>query len=604
MNIKKQFTRRTIQTNKRPARPPHQTLPERERRLIAKLKTHKTMQKKKTTDHKNLKIIAVGGFEKIGKNCIGVEYDQDIILIDLGFAFPSRDMLGIDYVLPDISYFVKNKKKIRGIIISHGHLDHTGGIPYLIPQLGSVPIFTARLTSEMIKKRLEEFPNITANIKTIDPLKDKLRLGNFNIEFFRVNHSIPDAISIVVHSPEGTIVYTGDFKFDFTPATDKRANFQKIAEIGKKEVLLMLSESTNAHKQGFTISEKEIGESLDIAFTKCPGRIIIGTFSSLLSRIQQIINSAKKHGRKVSFAGYSMLQNFEIASRLKYYDLPRNILIAPHEIKNFPDDKIVVIAAGSQGQENSAIGRMSTGNHRFIKLKKGDTVILSSRPIPGNEKSVFNLIDNLIRQGANIIHDENMDVHTSGHGSAGDLKLMMTLINPKYLIPNHGSLYARYSHAKLGQDIGIPEQNTILLDNGQIAEFSNNQLISTKKKIPSGQVFVDGLGIGDIGNVVIRDRQHLAGDGIIVIIAQIKTDNTPAEDKDIDIISRGFVYMKEADPLINKIRQNIVEIINLKAENTQVDLNQIRNDLRDKIGEFVFQQTERRPMIIPVTIEV
>lgn len=603
MNIKNQFKRKTIQ-NKKPNSATKKELADREKRLIAKLKDHKKKIKTPIPPKNTLKIIAVGGFDRIGKNCIGIEYGQDIIIIDLGFAFPSSDMLGIDYVLPDMSYFIKNKKKIRGIIISHGHLDHTGGIPYILPQLGNIPIFSAQLTSEMIKKRLEEFPDITANLKTVDPLRDKIRMGQFEVEFFRVNHSIPDAISVVVHSPEGTIVYTGDFKFDFTPATDNPANLQKITEIGKKGVLAMLSESTNAHHSGFTISEKEIGESLDIAFSKCQGRIIVGTFSSLLSRIQQIINSASKHKRKVSFAGYSMLQNFEIATRLKYYNLPKNILIPPRDIKKYQDKEIVIIAAGSQGQENSALGRMSTGNHRHIKLKKGDTVILSSRPVPGNESSVFNLIDNVIRQGANIIHDENMDVHTSGHGSAGDLKLMMTMVNPKYLIPNHGSLYARYCHSKLGQDIGIPEEKTILIDNGQIAEFSRGKLVSTKKKIPSGQVFVDGLGVGDVGNIVIRDRQHLAGDGIIVIIAQIKTDNAPAIDKDIDIISRGFVYMKEADPLIKKIREQIIDIINRRGENTQVDLTQIRNDLRDEIGEYVFSATERRPMIIPVTIEV
>jgi len=602
VNIKSQFKRRTIKT-KIPTETEKKELAEREKKLIEKLKSHKARAKSIVSPNKNLKIIAVGGFDRVGKNCVAIEYDQDIIIVDLGFEFPSRDMLGIDYVLPNISYFIKHKSKIRGIIISHGHLDHTGGIPYLLPKLGNIPIFTTRLTSELIKKRLEEFPDITAHIKTVDP-KEQLKLGCFQVEFFRVNHSIPDAISIVIHTPEGSIVYTGDFKFDFTPATDKMANFQRIADIGKKNILALISESTNAHKPGFTISEKEIGETLDMAFSKCRGRIIVGTFSSLLSRIQQIINSAQKYGRKVSFAGYSMLQNFEIASRLKYYNLPKNILISPREIKKYPDQEIVVIAAGSQGQENSAIGRMATGNHRFIKLKRGDTVILSSRPIPGNENSVFNLIDNLIRQGANIIHDENMDVHTSGHGAAGDLKLMMALISPQYLIPNHGSLYSRYCHTKLGQDIGLPEGNTILLDNGQVAEFSRHQLVSTKNKIPSGQVFVDGLGVGDVGNIVIRDRQHLAGDGIIVIIAQIKTDNAPATNEDIDIISRGFVYMKEADPLINKIRANIIAIINRRAENTQVDLNQIRNDLREEIGEFVFQATQRRPMIIPVTIEV
>jgi len=612
-NIKGEFKHKQIQPIRR--QPSRKTTGhnEMEKKLIAKLKAHKAKQNTKPENTritppekntKNLKIIAVGGFDRIGKNCIAIEYDQDIIIIDLGFQFPEKDMLGIDYVLPDMTYFVKNKKKIRGIIISHGHLDHTGGIPYLLPKLGHVPVFGTRLTAEMIKQRLTEFPDITASIKSINPSTDKIKLGCFNLEFFHVNHSIPDAMSIVVHTPEGTVVYTGDFKIDFTPASDRKTDFQKIARIGQQGVLAMLSESTNAHKEGITISEKEIGENIDNVFAKCKGRIIVATFSSLLSRIQQIINSAAKNNRKVTFAGRSMLQNFEIATKLKYYTLPRNILISPHELKNYPDHKITVIATGSQGQENSAVGRMSSGNHKFIKLKKGDTVVLSSRPIPGNETSVSNLIDNIIRQGAEIIHDENMDIHSSGHGSADDLKIMLSLLNPKYLIPDHGSLYARYEHAKIGQDLGIPKENTLLIDNGQIVEFYREKLVSTKNKIPAGNVFVDGLGVGDVGNVVIRDRQHLAGDGIIVIIAQIKTENAPSVDKDIDIISRGFVYMKEADPLINRMRQKILDIINHRSANIQVDLNQLRNDLRDRIGEFVFESTQRRPMIIPVTIEV
>jgi len=623
-NIKSEFKKKTIRPPKRRSGQNSQKKNDHspmEKKLIAKLKEHKakrqtnqtnkyhTSSSKKTINNqkpnpKTLKIIAVGGFDRIGKNCIAIEYENDILIIDLGFQFPDKDMFGIDYVLPDMTYFEKNKKKIRGVIISHGHLDHTGGIPYLLPKIGYPPVFGTRLTSELIKKRLEEFPDIKANIKHVNPTQDKLKLGCFNIEFFHVNHSIPDAMGIVIHTPEGTVVYTGDFKIDFTPASDKKSDFQKIAAIGKKGVLVMLSESTNAHKSGMTISEKEIGQNIDHVFSKCQGRIIIATFSSLLSRIQQILNSAHKYGRKVTFAGRSMLQNFEIATKLKYYSMPKNILISPREIKNYPDNKIVVIATGSQGQENSAVGRMSTGNHKFIKLKNGDTVILSSRPIPGNETSVSNLIDNLIRQGAEIIHDENMDIHSSGHGSAEDLKIMLSLLNPTYLIPDHGTLYARYEHAKLGQDMGIPKDNTLLVDNGQVIEFQKGKLISDKKKIPSGNVFVDGLGVGDVGNVVIRDRQHLAGDGIIVIIAQIKRENIPSDDKDIDIISRGFVYMKEADPLINKMRNKILEIINRRPENIQPDLNQLRNDLRDKIGEFVFQATERRPMIIPVTIEV
>lgn len=617
-NIKTEFKKKTIAPSRRQNTRKKESHSPMEKKLIAKLREHKAKQhpnyKKRTSSQKvakkhsrqtkNLRIIAIGGFEEVGKNCVAIEYDQDIILLDLGFQFPGKDMPGIDYVIPDTTYLVKNKQKIRGIVISHGHLDHTGGIPYIIPKIGQIPIFGTRLTIELIKKRMEEFPDITTNLKVIDPKRDKIKLGCFNLEFFHVNHNVPDAISTVIHTPEGTIVYTGDFKFDLTPATDKIADFQKIAAIGQKGVLALLSDSTNAYESGFTMSEKEVGEQLDIAFSRCSGRIIVSTFASLLSRIQQIINSSKKHGRKVTLLGRSMLTHFEIATKLKYYNIPKNILIPPHDINKYPDNKITIIATGSQGQENSAVGRMSTGNHRQVKLKKGDTVILSSDPVPGHEKSIYRLIDNIVRLGANVVHDKNMDIHTSGHGSAEDLKLMISLISPKFLIPDHGSVYMRHSHAKLGQELGMPEENTIMLDNGQVAEFYRNNLISTKNKVPSGIVFVDGLGVGDIGNVVIRDRQHLAEDGIIVIIAKIHSKNSPTSDEDIDIISRGFVYMKEADPLINKMRSKIIDIVNRHEASTQPDLNQLRNDLRDKIGEFVFQATERRPMIIPVTIEV
>ncbi len=616
-NIKNQFTKRSIglnQTDKNQSPKKDQNLTPQEKKLIAKLHNHrqknyhpphfKSRRSHSNTNDKRLKVIAIGGFEEVGKNCVAIEYEQDMILIDLGFQFPNKDMLGVDWVLPDITYVKKNIHKLRGIVISHGHLDHTGGLPYLLPQLKHVPVFATQLTCDLIKQRLEEFPDVTASLKPINPEQDKIKLGQFTIEFFRVNHNIPDSASVVVHTPEGTIVYSGDFKIDFTPASDDSADLQRIAAIGAQKVLLLLSESTNASEPGLTISEREIGENLDIAFSRCQGRIIIATFSLLLSRIQQIINSAHKLGRKVTFLGRSMLQNFEIATKLKYYKIPRGILISPKEINRYPDNQIVVIATGSQGQESSAIGRMSLGEHRFMKIKKGDTVILSSSPIPGNEKSIYDMIDNLIRQGAKVIDDKSMDIHASGHGSITDLKLLITLLKPKYLLPDHGSLHMRAAHAQIGQDLGMPEENTILLDNGQIAEFHRGQLVSTKTKVPSGLVFVDGLGVGDVGNIVIRDRQQLAGDGIIVIIAQIKKENSPSEENNIDIISRGFVYMKSADALMKELKKKALNIVNHRGETGHIDLTNIRNRLRDDIGSFVFDRTQRRPMIIPVTIEV
>ncbi len=633
-NIKSQFTRKKIVSTINKIKKTHDEKSkkqmETEKKLIEKLKKHKqhhhstnqkkpfstrkspikqTYSKKPTTPKTNykgktLKIIALGGFEEVGKNCTAIEYDNDIILIDLGFQFPDKDMLGVDFVLPDLDYIKKNRSKLRGLFITHGHLDHTGGIPYLINQIGYPPIFGSQLTINLIKQRLTEFPDITATLKTINPEIDKIKLGSFNIEFFRVNHNIPDAIGIVIHSPQGTIVHTGDYKFDFTPATDKPANLQRIAAIGSNKVTVLLSESTNAGQKGHTISEKEIGENLDIAFTKCDGRIIIATFSTLLSRIQQIINAAYKHHRKVTFLGRSMLQNVEIATQLKYFKLPPNVLIDPRDINKTPDKNLVIIATGSQGQENSAVGRMATGDHNRVKLKKTDTVILSSSPIPGNENPITNMIDNIIRQGAKVIDDKSMDIHASGHGSAEDLKTMIALIRPKYLLPIHGSLSMRHNLMQIGIDLGIPEDNNILLDNGQIAEFGNYQLINANKKVTSGLVFVDGLGVGDVGNVVIRDRQQLSVDGMMTIIAIVKKDNIKTNDDDLYIISRGFVYMKEADPLMKKIKIKILDIINHRHEKTQIDLSTIKNRIRDEIGEFIFNETQRRPMIMPAIIEV
>lgn len=642
-NLKSQFTKRkianTINHIKKTREESTIKQIETEKKLIEKLKKHKQSRHQRpntTTDQrhspvknyskpskqnfsksnptpapklpaykgKKVKIIALGGYEEVGKNCTAIEYDNDIILIDLGFQFPDKDMLGVDFVLPDLDYIKKNKNKLRGLFITHGHLDHTGGIPYIIQQIGYPPIFGTRLTTSLIKQRLEEFPDIAATLKTIDPEKDKIRLGSFNIEFFRVNHNIPDAIGIVIHTPQGTIVHTGDYKFDFTPATDKPADLQRIAAIGSQKVMVLLSESTNSGHKGHTISEKEIGENIDIAFSKCDGRIIIATFSTLLSRIQQIINAAHKHHRKVTFLGRSMLQNVEIASELKYFKLPHEVLIDPRHMNKTPDKNLVIIATGSQGQENSAVGRMATGDHNRVKLKKTDTVILSSSPIPGNENPITNMIDNIIRQGARVIDDKTMDIHASGHGSSEDLKTMISLIKPKYLLPIHGSLSMRYNLAQIGIDLGIPEDNNILLDNGQVAEFGNQQLVSTTNKVSCGLVFVDGLGVGDVGNVVIRDRQQLSVDGMMTVIAIVKKDNYKTTDKDLHIISRGFVYMKDADPLMNKIKTKILEIINHRHANTQVDLSTIKNRIRDEIGEFIFNETQRRPMIMPAIFEV
>ncbi len=552
----------------------------------------------------HLRVIPCGGLEEIGKNMTIIEYKDDIIVIDLGLMFPGEDMPGVDYVIPDISYLNDKKDKIRGLIITHGHLDHTGAIPYLYEKLGSPQIYSAPLTVGLISKRLEEFDLATkAKMSSIKIGEDVLQLGAFKVSTFRVNHNIPDSMGLAIETPEGTLVYCTDWKFDHTPADGKVTDFSRLAELGGKGVLALFSDSTNVEKPGHSISEKEVEDVLFKIVENSKGRIILATFSSLISRVQQVLNAAKRNRRKVTFVGRSMIQNMEVAISLGALVVPPDVLIEAKDMNKYPDNQMIVVCTGSQGEERSALTLIANGDHRQIRIKRGDTVVLSSSPIPGNERSVADVMDNLFRAGARVIYQKIMDVHTSGHAFQEDLKLMLALIKPKYFVPIHGERYKLVLHAQLAEDVGIPEENVLVADNGQVIEFFEGQGYLTNKRIPASYVLVDGLGVGDVGNIVLRDRKAMAQDGIFVIIVTVNHENGQIITSP-DIISRGFIYMRENEDLVHKARAEVKRLF-AKHQNgdKHPDYANIKQKLRDDIGQFLYEQTQRRPMVIPVVIE-
>lgn len=553
----------------------------------------------------HLRVTPLGGLEEIGKNMTLIEYKDDILIIDLGLMFPGEDMPGVDYVIPDVSYLMDKLDKIRGIIITHGHLDHTGAIPYLYQKLGSPQIYSAPLTIGLVEKRLEEFDLASkAKLSSVKIGEDVLKLGSFTVSTFRLNHNIPDTMGLAIDTPEGTLVYATDWKFDHTPADGRPTDFARLAELGGKGVLALFSDSTNVEKPGHSISEKEVEEVLFKIVENSKGRIILATFSSLISRVQQVLNAAKRNRRKVAFVGRSMIQNMEVAISLGALIVPPDVLVPSGEIHKFPDNQQIVICTGSQGEERSALTLIANGDHRQIKIKRGDTVVLSSSPIPGNERSVADVMDNLFRAGARVIYQKIMDVHSSGHAYQEDLKLMMALIKPKYFVPIHGERYKLVLHAQLAEDVGIPEENVLVADNGQVVEFYEGKGFLTNKRIPASYVLVDGLGVGDVGNIVLRDRKAMAQDGIFVIIITVNHENGQIVTSP-DIISRGFIYMRENEDLVHKARAEVKRLFS-KHQNgdKHADYGNIKQKLRDDLAQFLFEQTQRKPMVIPVVIEV
>ena len=558
-----------------------------------------------STAKPKLRIIPLGGVEEYGKNMTVIEYGKDIMIVDMGLMFPDEDMLGIDYVIPDVSYLEDKKDRIRGVVITHGHLDHIGGIPYLIGKLGFPTMYAAPLTVKLVEKRLEEFGLLgKAPLETVQIGKDVMQFGIFKVETFRLAHSIPDAMGLAIQTPEGSIFYTTDWKLDHTPSDGRPTDLKRIAQLSVEQPLVLLNETTNIERPGHSISEREIEKNMiDIFENNNQGRIIVATFASLISRIQQVMNAAHKTGRKVALAGRSMVGNVEAAVSIEAIKLPPNTLIDINEISKYADDKICVISTGSQGEEMSALFRMASGEHRQIKVKKGDTIVLSSSPIPGNEKSVSSVMDSLTRQGAKVLYNKILDIHTSGHAYQEDLKLMYALVGAKHLIPIHGERHKLVLHGQIVHSMGLPSDRVLIADDGQVVEFSEGVGSVSEERVPAGYVMVDGLGIGDVGNIVLRDRRVMAEDGIFVLILTVdhatgKMVTSP------DIISRGFIYMRENEDLVHAARAEVRKHFTRHTEGRTFDANFFKNDIRDRLGEFLYQKTQRRPMVVPVVIEV
>jgi len=559
-----------------------------------------------TASRQNLRVIPMGGIEEVGENMTVLEYGDDLVIVDMGLAFPDETMPGIDYIIPDTKWLEQNKKRIRGVIITHGHLDHIGAIPYILPKIGDPPIYTMALTAGFIKKRLEEFNLLSRSKINVLTKDDVLPLGNFKIRFFRLNHSIPDSVGLSITTPVGQVIYATDWKFDHTPVDGKPTEFDKIAKFGAEGVLLLMSDSTNSIKPGYCVSERELGITIDRTFAEIKGRIVFANFSSSISRIQQVFNAAAKYNRKVIVTGRSMVNNIEIALSLGYLKIQPKIIIKSEQAKKYPDNQVVILTTGSQGEDAAGLARIARGDHKTIKIKKGDTAIVSASPIPGNERAISAVLSNLARLGAHVIYNKNLDIHTSGHAHQEELKLMMALVKPKFFMPIHGEHHMIVTHADLARTMGIPDQNIFALDNGQILEVNSAQAarVVEDPKIASGYVFIDGLGVGDVGEVVIRDRQVMSKDGMFVIIMTLDRRNGKMVNQP-DIISRGFIYMKDNDDLIREVKHEVRKLCESKGkEKLEPNWAYLRNVIRDEVGEYLYQRTERRPMILPVVIEV
>ena len=547
-----------------------------------------------------VQIIPLGGLGEIGKNMTVFRYDDDIILIDAGLMFPEDDMLGIDLVIPDITYLLENKDKVKAIFLTHGHEDHIGALPYVLKQI-DVPVYGTALTLGILQGRLRENNVSDNNLVTIKP-GDKINVGAFNLEFIRVNHSIPDAISIVIKTPIGTIIHTGDFKFDQTPVDGQVTQFNKFAEFGDEGVLALLADSTNAERPGFTQSEKMVGQTFDDEFRYARNRIIVATFSSNVHRIQQVVDSAVKYKRKVAVIGRSMINVVNIAMELGYLRIPEGVLIDIDETNNYTSDQIVIITTGSQGEPMSALTRMAMNDHKKVDIMPGDTVIISATPIPGNEKLVARTIDHLYKLGADVIYEKSNGVHVSGHASQEEIKLMHNLVRPKYFIPVHGEYRHLIKHANLAKDLGMPSENIVIAENGSVIEISKNG-IGINGKIQSGKVLVDGLGVGDVGNIVLRDRRQLSQDGIMIVVVTIDHETCHVVSGP-DIVSRGFVYVREAEDLMEEAREKVLSALERCENNGVSEWSMIKSTIRDNLGRFLYERTRRRPMILPIIMEI
>ena len=551
-------------------------------------------------EKQKLQIIPLGGLGEIGKNMTVVRYGDEILLIDAGLMFPDEEMLGIDLVIPDISYLVENRDKVKAIVLTHGHEDHIGALPYVLKQI-HVPVYGTRLTLGILEGRLQENGVDSSNLRAVMQ-GDTIRAGCFHVNFIRVNHSIPDAVGLAVTTPMGTIIHTGDFKLDYTPIDGKMTDFRRFSDLGNKGVLLMMADSTNAERAGHTPSESTVGASFDKAFHNARSRIIIATFSSNVHRIQQIINTAVRYKRKVAVLGRSMVNVVNISLELGYIKAPEGTMVDIDNIGNYPMEQMVIITTGSQGEPMSALTRMSQSDHRKVGIVPGDTIIISATPIPGNEKLVSRTIDNLLKLGANVVYGRENGIHVSGHASQEELKLMHNLVRPKFFIPVHGEYRHLVKHAKLAAELGMPKENIFIGENGQILEFTRDKGY-VAGRVTSGRVLIDGLGVGDVGNIVLRDRRQLSQDGIIIIVVTMdKTSGTVVAGP--DIVSRGFVYVRESEALMEDVKTRVEDALVHCEEEGITEWAALKSAMRDALGRFIFERTRRRPMILPIIMEV
>ena len=548
-----------------------------------------------------VRIIPLGGINEIGKNITAIEYKEDIIVIDCGLKFPDEDMFGIDLVIPDISYLLKNKEKIRGIFLTHGHEDHIGALPYVLRQL-NVPVYGTKLTLGIVETKLKEHGLLgSTELVRVKP-RDVIKLNSVSVEFIKTNHSIADSVAIAIHTPLGVVLHTGDFKIDYTPIDGEPMDFARFAEIGKKGVLAMMADSTNVEKPGYTLSERVVGESFARLFAKAKGRVIVATFASNVHRIQQIIDAASMHGRKVAVSGRSMENIVAVAAELGYLEFEKDILVGIDQINKYNNDQVVIITTGSQGEPMSALARMANSEHRKVNIVEGDTVIISATPIPGNEKLVSKVINRLFQQGAEVIYKSLAEIHVSGHACQEELKLMQCLVKPKFFIPVHGEYRHLKQHGELAISLGMPEGNVVIPENGGVIDVNRNS-IRRNGTVASGQVFVDGLGVGDVGNIVLRDRKHLSQDGILTVVVTLSKENNSII-AGPDIISRGFVYVRESERLMDEAKEIVKETLRECEENNITDWASLKSKVRDDLRSYLYEKTKRKPMILPIIMEI
>ena len=600
-NISKN-TDKTSKENKTTRRASIQRKPYKRKTIAKKVDKEENIKEENIFKKSKLKIIPLGGIQEIGKNITVFEYEDEIIVVDCGLSFPEDDMLGVDLVIPDIIYLEKNVNKIKGLLITHGHEDHIGAVPYLLKKI-NIPIYATRLATGLIKNKLEEHKLLRSTKLNEVVQGQTIKLGkNFKVEFIRSSHSIPDSVMLAIKTPVGTVLHTGDFKVDYTPIDGKLMDFGRIAELGNEGILALMSDSTNAERKGFTMSESSVGEVFDKLFLHCTKRIVVATFASNVHRVQQIVNSAVKYNRKIAVCGRSMINMITTAKELGYIKSPENIFIDIDMIKNYTDDQLVIITTGSQGETMSALTRMAAGEHRKVKITPNDLIIISATPIPGNEKYVSKVIDDLMQIGAEVVYSSLEDIHVSGHACQEEQKLILALSKPKYFIPVHGEYRQLIAHSDTAQSMGIEKDNIVMLSNGKILEI-NEESAEFTGAVQSGRVLVDGLGVGDVGNIVLRDRQHLSQDGLIVIVLTMDSQ-TGEVIAGPDVISRGFVYVRESENLMDDVKAVVRNEIRKCEEKGIRDWTTIKSTTRENLREYIFTKTKRNPMIIPIIMEV